>query len=130
MDIERILKGTRVIAVVGLSDKPDRPSSGVASYLLGKGYRILPINPNISEWKGIKAHAKLEDIKDHVDVVCIFRKPHHVEKIVEEAAAIGTSVIWMQEGIVNEKAAAKARVYGMKVVMDKCMMKEYEKLEG
>ena len=130
MDIERILKATRVIAVVGLSESPDKPSYGIASYLMDKGYRILPVNPTIEEWKGIKSYSKLEDITDHVDLVCIFRKSEHVEKIVEEAAAIGTSVVWMQERIINERAAAKAKVYGMKVVMDKCMMKEYERLEG
>ncbi len=131
MDIPSILRGSKTIAVVGLSDKPERPSYDVASYLIGKGYRIIPVNPMISEWKGLKAYGSLSDIpkEERVDVVDIFRRSEDVPPVVDEAIRIGAKAVWMQLGIVNEGAAAKAREAGLSVVMDRCMKIEHMRLE-
>ncbi len=131
MDIPSILRGSKTIAVVGLSDKPERPSYDVASYLMGKGYRIIPVNPMISAWKGLKAYGSLSDIpkEERVDVVDIFRRSEDVPPVVDEAIRIGAKAVWMQLGIVNEGAAAKAREAGLSVVMDRCMKIEHMRLE-
>lgn len=134
MDIPSILRQAETIAIVGLSDKPERPSYDVASYLLEQGYTIIPVNPNIAEWRGIKAYRSLSDIprdiRGIVDVVDIFRKSGDVPPIVDEAIRIGAKAVWMQLGIVNEEAAAKARKAGLIVVMDRCMKIEHMKLKG
>lgn len=116
-----ILTTTRTIAVVGLSNKPDRPSHEIASYLKDAGYRTIPVNPAIQEALGEKAYASLKDIPENVDVVQIFRRSEEVPPIVEDAIAIGAKVVWMQSGIVNEEAAALAEAAGLTVVMDTCM---------
>lgn len=123
--ITEILQNAKTIAIVGLSDKPERPSYQVAQYLQLQGYRIIPVNPNISEVLGEKAYPSLLEVPLSVDVVDIFRKPSAVPEIVEQALQIKAAVIWMQEGIVNNSAAEKARSAGIKVVMNKCMMKEH-----
>ena len=128
MDIPAILKKSKTIAVVGLSDRPDRPSYQVASYLLEHGYKIIPVNPNIKEWKGMRAYSSLLEIKEKIDVVDIFRKSEDVSPVVDEAIKIGAKTVWMQLGIVNEQAAEKAGKAGLNVVMDKCMKIEHEKL--
>lgn len=128
MDIQTILKKSKTIAVVGLSDKLERPSYDVASYLLEHGYRIIPVNPNITEWRGIKAYKSLLEIKEKVDVVDVFRKSEDVGPVVDDAIKIKAKTVWMQLGIVNEAAAAKARKAGLNVVMDRCMKIEQEKL--
>lgn len=130
MEIEGILRGSRTIAVVGLSDKPERPSYGVASYLLEKGYRIIPVNPRIKDWRGIRAYGSLREIPagEKVDVVDIFRRSEDVPPIVDDAIAIGARAVWMQLGIVNEEAAARARAAGLGVVMDRCMKVEHARL--
>ena len=132
MEIPEILKTAKVIAVVGLSDKPERPSYDVASYLLEHGYDVIPVNPNIAEWKGLKAYASLEDIPKsvHVDVVDIFRKSEDVPPVVDGAMRIGAKTVWMQLGIVNEQAAQKARKAGLNVVMDRCMKIEHSRSSG
>ncbi len=132
MDIAEILRRARTIAVVGLSDKPERPSYDVASYLAEHGYRIIPVNPMIREWKGLKAYASLKDIPpgERIDVVDIFRRSEDVPPVVDEAIAIGAGAVWMQLGIVNEAAAAKARKAGLSVVMDRCMKIEHAKLKS
>ena len=117
----------KTIAIVGISDKPDRPSFAVGKYLLEKGYKIFPVNPNIDNFLGIKAYKTLSDIKEQIDVVDIFRKSEFTEPIVDEAIAVGVKMIWMQEGVSNEKAASKARTAGLTVIMDMCMMKEHKK---
>lgn len=129
-DIPRLLREAKTIAIVGLSDKPERPSYDVASYLASKGYRIIPVNPNISEWKGEKAYASLLEIPDSVqiDIVDIFRKGEDAGPAVDEAIAIGAKAVWMQLGVVNEQAAGKARKAGLVVVMDRCMMIERMKM--
>jgi hypothetical protein len=124
-EIKAILSSAKVIAVVGLSDSPDRASYNVASYLKRHGYRILPVNPNAKEILGEKAYPDLRSVPEKVDVVDIFRKVDAVSGIVDEAISIGAKVVWMQEGIVHNASADKARSKGLRVVMGKCMMKEH-----
>lgn len=126
-NIKNILTSSKTIAVVGLSDKPDRPSFEVASYLKDHGYTIIPVNPIISYWNGLKSYPDLLSIPEKVDVVDIFRKPEFVPQIVDQALKIGAKVIWMQERIVNEEAKKTAQNAGLTVVMDHCMMKEHKK---
>jgi predicted CoA-binding protein len=115
-ELREILAAAETIAVVGLSDKSGRANHDVPAYLQEQGYRIIPVNPNISEALGEKA-----DVSEPVDVVEIFRPSETVPPIVEEAIAIGAKVVWMQVGIVNEEAAARAEEAGLTVVMDTCM---------
>ena len=127
MAVEDIIKKYRDIAVVGISDKPDRYSYQVAKFLSDRGYNIIPVNPMLTTWMGKKVYSNVHSIDTNVDVVDIFRKPEFIEDIVKDSRG-KAKVIWMQEGIVNENAAKLARDMGMEVVMDKCMKKEYEKL--
>jgi len=127
---ERILKSSRVVAIVGLSSDSSKPSNIVACYLKGRGYRIVPVNPREEQILGEKSYPSLAAIPDPVDVVDIFRRPDEVTGIVEEAINIGAKVVWMQEGVVNEAAAARARGAGIEVVMDKCMRKEHQRMLG
>jgi predicted CoA-binding protein len=127
MSIETILN-YKTIAVVGISDDPTRPSHFVASYLEAHGYTIIPVNPKLNEWEGKKCYPDLPSIPAKVDIVDIFRRSEAVPPIVDEAISIKAKVVWMQEGIVNEEAAEKARKAGIDVVMDKCMKKEYAKI--
>jgi predicted CoA-binding protein len=124
---EKILNSSRTVAVVGLSSKPDRPSYKVASYLREQGYRIIPVNPTEKEILGGLCYPNLASIPESVDVVDIFRRSEEVPPIVEEAIKIGAKAVWMQEGVINEEAAARAREAGLMVVMDKCMRKELAK---
>ncbi len=128
MSIETILN-YKNIAVVGISDNPERPSYDVASFLEKHGYNIIPVNPSLAEWKGKKSYPDLKSIPEKVDVVDIFRRPEAVSPIVDEAIAIKAKAVWMQLGIVNEEAAAKAKAAGIEVVMDKCMKIEYNRLK-
>ena len=126
---EEILNFSRVVAVVGLSSKPDRPSYKVASYLKEQGYRIIPVNPTEKEILGETCYPDLASVPTLIDVVDIFRRSADVPPLVEEAIKIGAKAVWMQEGVINEEAAARAREAGLFVVMDKCMFKEHQKLE-
>lgn len=128
MDVKNMLEYSKVIAVVGLSDKPDRDSYQVAAYLQHQGYKIIPVNPNAVEILGEKAYSDLTAIKESVDIVDIFRKPEAVAEIVDQAIQIKAGAIWMQEGVVNETAAQKASQAGLKVVMNKCILKEHRRL--
>jgi predicted CoA-binding protein len=119
-ELRQILADAKTVAVVGLSDKPDRPSYSVAAYLQEQEYRIIPVNPNVSRVLGEKAYANLRDVPERVDVVDIFRRSEYVPPIVEDAIAIGAKVIWMQQGIVNHEAAIRAETAGLTVVMDTC----------
>jgi uncharacterized protein len=123
--IEELLKASRIIAVVGLSSNKMRPSYGVAEYLKHAGYRIIPVNPNETEVLGERAVARLEDIEEKADIVDIFRRSEFVPPVVESAIAIGAKAVWMQEGVVNEAAAQRARSAGLFVVMDHCILKEH-----
>lgn len=127
-DIEDILKTCKTIAVVGLSPSAERASYGVAAYLKSRGYRIIPVNPTATEVLGERCYADLAAIPEPVDVVEVFRRSEEVLPIVEGAIKIGAKAVWMQLGIVNEEAAARARKAGLKVVMDKCMKVEHGKL--
>jgi predicted CoA-binding protein len=127
-EIRDILNAAKVIAVVGLSNKPERDSYHVAAYLQAQGYRIIPVNPNINQVLGERAYASLEEVPGPVDVVDIFRKPEFVPQLVDQAIAKGAKVIWMQEGIAHNAAANKARAAGLKVVMNKCILKEHRKM--
>ena len=129
MSIETILK-YKTIAVVGISDNPERPSHYLASFLEKQGYNIIPVNPNLQVWEGKKCYPDLRSIPFKVDVVDIFRRSEAVPPIVDEAIAINAKVVWMQEGIINEEAAAKAKDAGIEVVMDMCMKIEYKRLKG
>jgi len=128
--ITKILENSKSVAVVGLSDKPYRPSQGVALYLKEQGYKIIPVNPNVDEVLGEKSYASLKEVPEAIDVVDIFRKSEAVGPIVDEAIEIGAKAIWMQEGVLNEEAAQKARAAGLDVVMNKCMMKEHMKMNN
>ena len=123
-----ILNSSRVIAVVGLTPKPDRPSYRVASYLKENGYKIVPVNPGAREILGELSYPDLSSIPEPVDVVDIFRRSEEVPAIVEKAIKIKAKAVWMQEGVINEEAAARAREEGLLVVMDRCMFKEHRKL--
>ena len=125
---EEILNSSRVVAVVGLSARRDRPSYRVAAYLKTQGYRIIPVNPAESEILEELCYPDLDSIPESVDVVDIFRRSEEVLPIVKEAIRVGAKAVWMQEGVINEEAAARAREAGLTVVMDKCMLKEHRKL--
>ena len=116
--------------MVGLSPKPERPSNVVANYLKENGYKVIPVNPEEKAILGEVSYPDLLSIPEPVDVVDVFRRPDEVPAIAEEAIKIGAKTIWLQEGIVNETAAARAREAGLLVVMDKCMRKEHMKLTG
>lgn len=126
--IADLLRNSKTIAVVGLSNKRMRPSYGVSEYMQSAGYRIIPVNPQEEEVLGEKAYARLEDIPEHVDIVDIFRRPEYVPDLVESAIKIGADTVWMQEGVVHEQAAERAREAGLTVVMDRCILKEHRKL--
>ncbi|MBK9139659.1 MAG: CoA-binding protein [Verrucomicrobia bacterium] len=127
-EVREILTRYKTVAVVGLSDKPDRDSHRVAAYLQQAGYRIIPVNPNLSEVLGERAYPSLREVPVPVDIVDIFRKPDAVPAIVADAIAIGAKVIWMQDGIAHNAAADQARAAGLKVVMSKCMLREHRRL--
>jgi len=118
--IRKVLRDSKTIAVVGLSPKPHRPSHQVASYLMEAGYTIIPVNPGQDVILGQTCYPNLRDIPTPVDMVDIFRRQEAVLPIVEDAIGIGARFIWMQEGIVNEEAAAKAETAGLTVIMDRC----------
>lgn len=126
-EIDEILKTCHTIAVVGLSSKRHRPSYGVSEYMQAKGYRIIPVNPQEKEVLGEKAYPRLEEIPEKVDLVDIFRRSEHVPEIVNSAIHIGARAVWMQEGVVDPSAAEAARRAGLKVVMDRCILKEHRK---
>lgn len=123
--ITELLRQARTIAVVGLSEDPLRPSHGVSAYMHSQGYRIIPVNPHIKSCLGEKAYASLLEVPEKVDIVNIFRRPEFVEEIVDRAIQLKVPAIWMQEDVINEKAAEKARHAGMLVVMDRCILKEH-----
>ena len=126
--IRNILRNSKNIAVVGLSPKPDRPSHRVAAYLMAAGYTVIPVNPGQDEILGRTCYPNLRAVPRPIDLVDIFRVPEAVLPVVEDAIGIGARYIWMQEGIVNEAAAAKAEAAGLDVVMDRCTMIDHMNL--
>lgn len=127
---ENLLRSAKTIAVVGLSSRRSRPSYGVSEYMQSHGYRIIPVNPNETEILGEKAFGTLEEIPEPIDIVDIFRRPECVPEIVDAAIRIGAKGVWMQEGVVNDEAALKAKAAGLEVVMDRCILKEHRKMLG
>jgi len=125
--IRDLLERVRTIAVVGLSDSPLRPSYGVSVYMQSHGYRIIPVNPNITRALGEKAYASLADVPERIDLVNVFRRPEFVEDIVDQAIYLKIPAIWMQEGVIDHPAAEKARRTGMFVAMDLCILKEHKR---
>jgi len=123
--IAELLEHSKTIAVVGLSANPMRASHGVSAYMQGHGYRIIPVNPRIDESLGEKAYASLLEVPEKIDIVDIFRRPDYVEEIVDQAIQLKVPAIWMQEDVIHEKAAEKARQAGIFVVMDRCILKEH-----
>jgi len=126
--IPDLLRAAHTIAVVGLSNKRWRPSYGVSEYMQRAGYRIIPVNPELAEVLGEKCYPDLEAAPGPIDMVNIFRRSEAVPDIVDAAIRIGAKSIWMQEGVVHEAAAARARAAGLTVVMDRCLLKEHRKL--
>jgi len=124
--IRDLLTWAKTIAVVGLSDSPLRPSHGVSAYMQMHGYKIIPVNPNVGEVLGEKSYHSLLEVPEKVDVVNIFRRPEFVEEVVDEAIRLKIPAVWMQEEVINERAAEKARKAGMFVAMDRCILKEHK----
>ncbi|MHA1852954.1 MAG: CoA-binding protein [Candidatus Heimdallarchaeaceae archaeon] len=127
-EIKEVLLIYRKIAVVGISRNPEKDAHKVPKYLMEHGYEIIPVNPFADKILGKKCYKKLGDVKEDVEIVDIFRPPEEVPEIVKDAIKIKAKVIWMQKGIVNNKAAEMAIKNGLKVVMDKCIMVEHKKL--
>jgi predicted CoA-binding protein len=123
--IAEILQQAKTIAVVGLSDNPLRPSHGVAAYLQSQGYHIIPVNPQVESSLGEKAYPSLFDVPEKIDIVDIFRRPEFVEEVVDQAIQLKIPTVWMQEEVIHEKAAQKARAAGLFVVMDRCILLEH-----
>ena len=128
--LRRILQENHVIAMVGLSANWYRPSFFAAKYMLDHGYRVIPVNPSYQEVLGQKCYAALRDIPEQVDLVDCFRKSEEITPLAEDAIAIGAKTLWMQIGVINEAAAAKARKAGLDVVMNRCVKIEYARLFG
>lgn len=126
-EINAILRDSRTIAVVGLSPRPDRPSHEVAAYLQRQGYRVIPVNPNVTEVLGERAYPRLEEVPERIDIVDVFRRPTEIGPVVDAAIALHVPVLWLQLGVVNEGEAARARAAGVRVVMDRCIAIEHDR---
>ena len=126
--IEQILRESKTIAVVGLSNDPSRPSYGIAMALQRHGYRIIPVNPKETQILGETVYATLADIPVPVDLVNVFRRPQQAPAVVHEAVAIGAKAVWLQSDIISEEAEAIALAAGLDFVMDRCIMVEHRKL--
>lgn len=126
--LEELFRTARTIAVVGLSSRRTRASNGVSEYMQRAGYRIIPVNPQETEVLGELSYADLDAVPDSVDIVNIFRRSEFVPDIVDAAIRKGAKVVWMQEGVIHEEAAAKAQAAGLTVIMDRCILKEHGKL--
>lgn len=127
-DIKHLLERTQRIAVIGLSSDPGRPSHGVARSLQGFGYKIVPVNPKETEILGETSYPDLASVPGDIDLVDVFRAPEHVPAIVDACIERGVPAIWLQEGVVHEDAARRARDAGIEVIMDRCIYKEYRRL--
>jgi uncharacterized protein len=128
--LRELLQRSRTLAVVGLSDRPGRPSFEVSQNLQNAGYRVIPVNPNAGSVLGERSYASLAEVPEKVDMVVVFRQPQFVEPIVDQAIRAGVPAVWMQVGIRNPEAALKARDAGLDVVMDRCAWMEYQRLFG
>jgi len=128
--IERLVRESRTVAVVGLSADPRRPSHGVASYLRASGLEVLPVNPGLTAWHGLTAYASLDELPAVPDIVDVFRRPEAVPAIAEQAVAIGAGALWLQLGVINDQAARIAADGGLDVVMDRCLGVEHREVVG
>jgi uncharacterized protein len=127
-EMTRLFQESKTVAVVGLSDRPGRASRGVARFLQAQGFRVIPVNPNVTEVLGEKCYPRIEDIPGEIDIVDIFRKSEFVVEAVTDALTKKPRCIWMQEGVVNQEAAEMAEAAGIPVVMDRCILKELGRL--
>ena len=128
-EIRNLLQQVKTIAIVGYSPKPERPSHRVAAALQARGYRIIPVLPEISEGLGEKAYARIADLPEMPDLVDVFRQPAAVDAIVDDCIALGVKNLWLQDGVINEAAALRAQAAGMTVVMDRCTLRDQGLLE-
>lgn len=128
--LRNILKSVHTVACVGVSSNPQKPSYGIFQYLVEAGYHMIPVNPTVPDVMGLPSYPDLTSIPQKIDVVQVFRKPEDVPPVVEQAIQAGAKVVWMQEGIVNPRAARQAEEAGLQVVMDRCMMKTHQRLLG
>lgn len=128
-ELQKILKTAKTIAVVGISNNPDKASYRVAMYLKNAGYTIIPVNPTIKEWNGLPCYPNLSAVPEAVDIVDIFRRKEDVPAIVDEAIAQNAKVVWMQLEITHDAAAEKAKAAGLQVVMDRCTKVEHYHLQ-
>jgi predicted CoA-binding protein len=126
--IERILRECQTIAVVGLSSDPSRPSNSVSAYMKRNGYKVIAVNPNETQVFGQPAYPSLTDVPEKVDLVDVFRRPEEAGHAVDDAIAAGASAVWLQEGVIDQKAARRALDAGLMVVMDRCWLKEHIRL--
>jgi predicted CoA-binding protein len=126
--IERILRECQTIAVVGLSSDPSRPSNSVSAYMKRNGYKVIAVNPNETQVFGQSAYASLADVPEKVDLVDVFRRPEEAGHAVDDAIAVGARAVWLQEGVIDHKAARRALDAGLMVVMDRCWLKEHIRL--
>ena len=126
--IRDLLKGVKTIAVVGFSPKPGRPSHNIARAMQRYGFRIIPVRPGISEGLGEKAYPDLASVPDRIDLVNVFRASDNVPPVVDQCVRLGLKAIWMQDGVINEPAAARAAEAGMTVIMDRCILRDYTRL--
>ncbi len=126
--LRNILTSVQTVATVGVSSNPDKPSYGIFQYLAAAGYNMIPVNPTVAELLGRKCYPDLKSIPQKIDLVQVFRRPEDVPAVVEQAIEVGAQVIWMQEDVINPQAAQRAEQAGLKVVMDRCMMKTHQRL--
>ncbi len=126
--VRELLKGVKTIAVVGFSPKPGRPSHNIARAMQRYGFRIIPVRPGISEGLGEKAYPDLASVPDRIDLVNVFRASDNVPPVVDQCVKLGLKAIWMQDGVINEPAAARAAEAGMTVIMDRCILRDYTRL--
>lgn len=129
-EIVEILRSPNTVAIVGISDKPDRDSFQVARYLQEQGYRVIPVNPMLETVLDQRCYRSLRDVPERIDIVDIFRRSDAVPEIVDEAIEVGAKVVWMQLGVVHEEAAEKARQAGLQAVMNRCIKRDHSRLLG
>jgi predicted CoA-binding protein len=128
--IERLVRESRTVAVVGLSDNPARPSFGVARYLVRAGLTVFPVNPGLTSWQGLTAYPSLAEVPGHLDIVDVFRRPEHVVPIAEEAVEAGAGALWLQLGVISQQGAELAAGAGLDVVVDRCLAVEHREVVG
>jgi uncharacterized protein len=128
--IERLVRESRTVAVVGLSARPDRPSHGVARYLVASGLTVHPVNPALESWEGLPSYPSLAEVPGHIDIVDVFRQPSFVDAIAREAVAVGADALWLQLGVINDPAARFAADAGLDVVVDRCLAVEHREVVG